>query len=495
MKSKYGFYVGSTPTENFSYPCFYLSRAKWDDYGFSTSFTLYYMEGMGRKKLIGSVKIACTGQAKGRTSLPVDFSELGVEYFSLGQSDTYYRNLKELGEGVKNHVLESLRDVRTSSVTMEIAKSEKAYSFSLTRFLGPLALAGLEEQKKDILSFEFESLIHSSDTPTRCIFTFRRDGLIPSRINALIGVNGAGKTQLLANFVSGILGLGEKKIDVSERESISKVVVVSYSIFDRFFLPDQIAIPANRSRREYISKDLKYVYIGLRERIGPDVGDKDNGAKDLTKIAGPMTFAKKFTSALQKLKIDGRYEQWQKIMAPILLEADLPHDEYMPDSTCRARFRRLGAGHKATLSMLTNLFSELQDNSLVVIDEPENHLHPALLSAMLHVLREMLNRTNSIAVISTHSPIVIQEVPAKFVQVITKFNNQAQLIPLRKESFGTSIDTLMSETFKLTYQMPSYVNILKNLAKQNIPLENIENELERKLSAEARSFYMSMMTQ
>ena len=496
MINIYKFYVGSIPTESSDYPCFYLSKTKWDDYGFSTSFTLYFFEKVGNKSLIGSVKIASVGQLDGRTSLPIDFIKLESGYFSLGQSDSYYKNLEELGSSVKYYVLKALGDVTSSVAIMDIAKKERVYNHSLIRFLGPLALAGLKTNNNDNLTFEFESFIHSSDLPTQCTFNFNKDELIPNRINALIGVNGAGKTQLLANFVGGILGMSEKKIEVSGRRSISKVIVVSYSIFDRFFLPDQINIPANRKRHEYISKNLKYVYIGLREKSGSkdnsNSGKVDN-TKDLTKIAGPIAFSKRFTNALQKLRDDDRYEQWKEVMKPILLEAEFILDEDESDPKSRARFRRLGAGHKATLSMLTGLFSELEDDSLVVIDEPENHLHPTLLSTMLHVLREMLKSTNSFAVVSTHSPVVIQEIPAKYVQILAKINGHAQLIPLRKESFGTSIDTLTSEVFRLTYQMPSYINILRDLSKKKIPLTEIEKELGTPLSAEARSFYASMM--
>jgi AAA15 family ATPase/GTPase len=499
MKLQYIFYVGTALSEDVDYPCFYLSKTKWDDYGFSTSFSLYYVEEFGNRALIGSVKIASVGQTGGRTSLPIDFSHLEPGYFSLGQSESYYKNLDELGNSIKAYVLKSLKDVTSSKEIMHIAEKEKAYNFSLVRFLGPLEIAGLKTQNDENLSFEFESFVHSSDVSTQCAFNFKKDALIPNRINALIGVNGAGKTQLLANFVGGILGMSEEKIEVSGRQSISKVIVVSYSVFDRFFLPDQIAIPANRKRHEYISKNLKYVYIGLREKTAAkktpssEKNKKTEPTKDLTKIAGPIAFSRRFTNALQKLRDDDRYEKWKEVMKPILAEADFIIDENEAESTSRARFRRLGAGHKATLSMLTSLFSELQDDSLVVIDEPENHLHPTLLSTMLHVLRKMLEISKSFAVISTHSPVVIQEIPAKYVQVLAKVNGHAQLIPLRKESFGTSIDTLTSEIFRLTYQMPSYINILSDLARRKIPLEEIEEELGAPLSVEARSFYISMM--
>ena len=39
-------------------------------------------------------------------------------------------------------------------------------------------------------------------------------------------------------------------------------------------------------------------------------------------------------------------------------------------------FRRLSSGHKIVLLTITRLIERLQEKSLVLIDEPEAHLHP-----------------------------------------------------------------------------------------------------------------------
>lgn len=47
----------------------------------------------------------------------------------------------------------------------------------------------------------------------------------------------------------------------------------------------------------------------------------------------------------------------------------------------------------------------------MLIDEPEGHLHPPLLSAFVRALSELLVNRNGVAIIATHSPVVLQEVP------------------------------------------------------------------------------------
>jgi len=292
----------------------------------------------------------------------------------------------------------------------------------------------------------------------------------------------------LAKLVTNILGLDDKKSNVVVgRESISKVIVVSYSIFDSFFLPDEIKTPETKGRRKFISENLKYVYIGLRERI--------SSKSQALKVAGPVTFARRFTAAVKKITESQRYNGWLQVVNPILADAGFSISDSMDGPAARAKFSRLGAGHKATLSILTSLYAEIELGSLVVIDEPENHLHPALLSATIHVLRDILASNRSVAVISTHSPIVLQEIPSKYVRILRKIDGEARVDTLLTESFGTSIDSLTSEIFGLPADMPSYITILMHLAQDNLPLEILEEQLGKRLSVEARSFYLSNLRQ
>ncbi|NHR08582.1 ATP-binding protein [Chromobacterium haemolyticum] len=483
MQDEAIFYAGSIP-DSAKFPCFLLTRSSWDDYGYKTSFHLYEVIGPSDKIPIGALKIAEVGQKGGRTQLPSSFNKLGPTFFSLGQSNSFYTYLKKRGTKVEYLALSALNDVTRNQKLLDSVKDEQAFVNSLTRFLGPLGIAKLKENVSS-LEIGFTSRLPTSKLSIECIFNFDLNGKIPGTINSLIGKNGAGKTQLLANFVANILGLGEENAKITGREFVKKVIVVSYSVFDQFFLPDQIKIPGRNNRKDYVSEDLKYVYIGLRERIS-----ENNGTM---KIAGSLAFSRRFTAAIKKISDRGIYQQWKKTIEPILREADFSDEDVLNEQAARAKFRRLGAGHKSTLSILTSLFSEIEPGSLIVIDEPENHLHPSLLSATLHILRQMLADNQSVAVISTHSPIVVQEVPAKYVRVLRKFDGHARVDKLKVESFGASIDSLTSEVFGVPVGMPSYVSVLKTLAEKQYSIEAIEDELGGRLSAEARSFYLSML--
>ncbi|OEZ98156.1 AAA family ATPase [Duganella sp. HH101] len=67
----------------------------------------------------------------------------------------------------------------------------------------------------------------------------------------------------------------------------------------------------------------------------------------------------------------------------------------------------LSSGQWNWLSSLAGLTLELQDYSLVLIDEPENSLHPSWQREYIQVLSEVMNSRNHChAVIATHSPFI-----------------------------------------------------------------------------------------
>ncbi|WP_422849605.1 hypothetical protein ACOYR4_11430 [Acidovorax sp. M14] len=275
-------YVGTAATDA-QFPHLLLTRSTWDDYGYQTSFKLYFFKETGEKVSIGTIKIGKKNQKHGRTLLPQIIQKpLDQDYFSLGQTEDFYKNLKEcLMAEQYNSVLRNLRDVTVINGLLDKVREEQVFSSSLSRFLGAQALVkpGLSE---DTVEISFSCSLHGSKLSTLCRLKFNQTSNIPGVLNAMVGKNGAGKTQLLANFVASVLGLAERGVTIVGRESIRKVIVISYSIFDRFFLPDHIKVPGTSSRTEYLTKDLRYAYIGMRE------ASKDGGLEPRLQVQPPF---------------------------------------------------------------------------------------------------------------------------------------------------------------------------------------------------------------
>jgi predicted ATPase len=62
----------------------------------------------------------------------------------------------------------------------------------------------------------------------------------------------------------------------------------------------------------------------------------------------------------------------------------------------------------------------LQPASLLLVEEPENGLHPARIAEVVKILRTIVKETGTQVVMATHSPLVINELQPEEVSVVTR---------------------------------------------------------------------------
>ncbi|WXG61333.1 AAA family ATPase [Campylobacter concisus] len=91
----------------------------------------------------------------------------------------------------------------------------------------------------------------------------------------------------------------------------------------------------------------------------------------------------------------------------------------------------------------------MEEKTLVLLDEPESHLHPPLLSSFMRALSDLLMKNNAVAIIATHSPVVLQEVPKSCVWRLGRFGLEAKAERFDIETFGETIGTLTKEILAL----------------------------------------------
>ena len=67
---------------------------------------------------------------------------------------------------------------------------------------------------------------------------------------------------------------------------------------------------------------------------------------------------------------------------------------------------------------LSGVAASLQDNAILIIEEPENGLHPARIKEVMQIFKSISERHQ--VLIATHSPLVINELKPEQVTVITR---------------------------------------------------------------------------
>jgi predicted ATPase len=307
---------------------------------------------------------------------------------------------------------------------------------------------------------------------------------------ALIGYNGVGKTRLLAS-----LGLVAATDDLSRCDDevvlrygrfidpmpgIAAVVSVSYSAFDTFPIPGSgSGPPLGRA----------YSYCGLRRL--PGAGDED----DVRTLKSSRDLQQEFHAAREQAVGKLREDALGDIFRPLLHEPSFAMAGDLPDlRATRAEWQdaleRFSTGHTIVLTILVLLCARLERRSLVLLDEPEMHLHPPLVAALLNSVQVALEAFDSFAVAATHSPVVTQEIPGDQVLILRRAAGASAIEEPEVETFGENIGLLTSRIFHLDNTRSDFRRVLKLLAKSR-PLEDIEELFPHGLSSQARVIVMS----
>ena len=471
----------------------YLESHDWDDYSYLSTYFLYFHTGQ-KNIAIGELKVIDRDMDVGRVKF-----ENGIERFpsnlcSLGQNESYYKKLQSLSEEDRVAILVSLNDCTFDGHILKIFKDLPQFKSSAVRFSqAERALAfgveifsrNLDQQIDPAHSFKFRTKLNGFETAHELDFKFfsREDKEIPSSINVIIGRNGTGKTQLLSDLARTVSGYGfDNKEDlISSRDNklgestltFGSVIVISYSAFDNFEIPGK-----DEQEREELKTQGHvhgYKYCGLRERIG----DGHYRLKDIKEVT------KEFSDNYKKIKNSKHEKEWELCIGHVLGDASFREIEI---DNLQKNFLKLSSGQKIILSILAGVFEHISSNSLVIIDEPETHLHPSLVSAFMHSVRSILELFDSYAIIATHSPVILQETPSMFVQVLGGTSRKPRVMELKNECFGEEISTLTEDVFHVSFEEANFYKVLGDLSKKGYSLDEIERMFERQLGFTARSF-------
>jgi predicted ATPase len=114
----------------------------------------------------------------------------------------------------------------------------------------------------------------------------------------------------------------------------------------------------------------------------------------------------------------------------------------------KEKFLKLSSGQKVFSNLIINLLSMIEENSLVIIDEPENTLHPNLEIDFMKILKSILKEFKSFAIVATHSATITREIPKDFVHII-KVNkeNIPRVVKPTINTFGSNIGTITNYIF------------------------------------------------
>jgi ABC-type multidrug transport system ATPase subunit len=411
-------------------PCLSLTADNWNDFGYLTLFTLKYCTA-DKEIELGLVKISNDQQPR-VTKLDEEFDQLPANFFSLGQSLSYYKNIRKLKKGIRDDILASLQDVVFHPHLYEKFGALEVFQSSLMRYSEASLVMRDAGQlfkspapvKQTKCSFLFEVKMKEADTPHTLSVTLGDEPRLPDRMMALIGKNGTGKTWFLGRLAAALSG-DEVKVGTFKprRPGFRNVIALSYSAFDRFNRPDS-------------TRTFSYAYIG--------VYDAEGNFLTRNKILAKTRMAAEVITEKNRIKL------WEEMIAYSLDEDTMKQMRayLFRGKNENVALPKLSSGQRVLLSTITELVAKIEQDSIVLIDEPEIHQHPNSVAGMMFALNTLLSKFESFALIATHSPLVIQQIPARYVRVFLRVGNVTVIRELRNECFGENLTAITQEVFQ-----------------------------------------------
>lgn len=344
------------------------------------------------------------------------------------------------------------------------------------------------------LSFSLEGFANSH----RVKFRFGEDGIVPRRINVLIGKNGLGKSQTLRLFCRAALGYKDQGVEFrdhdtgSDRPMISRILAVA--------TPGETAntFPAERKKTQKLYYRRLQLTRNGRSKLSNSIGAS---LVQLVRREETISGSERwdiFVEALRRVlpvesvvipTIDGRE-------IPILSLAEYRGEQATLDMWSNVDLGsdpkiRLGGGVFPLSSgqltyfkfaLLCSLY--IENGSFVLMDEPETHMHPNMISDFVDLLDTLLERTGSQAILATHSAYFVREVPRQQVHVFQSDIEQAIYIGQpRLSTFGATLDSISQFVFNEDVEVRLTNKIFRGAREMSF--EQVDEQLSEEVSLAA----------
>lgn len=157
------------------------------------------------------------------------------------------------------------------------------------------------------------------------------------------------------------------------------------------------------------------------------------------------------------------------------------------------KFHPFSAGEEALMSLFASLhyalkldYNRKKDKAIILLDEPDNFMHPEWSRLLVKELSAFLNRLENDyqsyqIVVTTHSPFIISDLPKSNVIALNKDieTGKCQIVPV-VETFASNIHTLLAQDFFMSSTIGEFAKDKINNVIDLLRSSNPESLKERR---------------
>lgn len=336
--------------------------------------------------------------------------------------------------------LVALNEFESTAAILDLATQSEVFSLSFMRSsdsyfayknAGPL-LRGLSSEQTGILSptlaIRFQLPGRQNEHDLR--FSFDHAANLPKRIAVVIGKNGVGKSQTLGRIARAAIDGTATLTDGTDggRPLINRLLA---------FAPTNEAesvFPTDKRKRPRIWYQRYSMNRSRRSRRNDYLSDLIVQVARSTQTVASKSRWEIFTEALGAItKADELHLPTHSTSDAYVPLAKLPRGAEQrvlerfasidvkkePARVVGGEGYPLSSGEISFLKFAAQASLHIENGSLLLLDEPETHLHPNFISRFVSLLDGLLEATGSAAIIATHSAYFVREVFREQVTVLS----------------------------------------------------------------------------
>lgn len=464
------------------YPCFTLSSDNWDDYGRRTTFDLTYWAEDKQYQCIGTVKIMTAEHLTTKNVIPTEFTELSNNFCSLGQNEEYYAKIKGMFPESYRSIMFALRDAAYFSVLADSYQYTISFQKSLLRSDNAqrafrnahCILEGIDLKNRYNFTLQAKIPCYDGNIPVELSFGNIDDARNLDRVKALIGENGAGKSSILYSLAEALHNSDDSMFENEHRPDFSKVIAISYSIFDNLFQLTK-------------KSSFNFVYCGLRNRDNELLSETDKESR----------LKRSLDEIVYKHRIYDYHLTLKEVVDEGLLEVVFKQHNEIDKNKFLELINKMSSGQAMITSIITELYAHIRDNSLILFDEPEVHLHANAITKLIRIIFKICDEYKSACIVATHSAVILQELLARNVLVVEQDaeTKEPYVRGMNTETLGENLTTITEDVFGRSSIDKHYGYVIQEMIRKGLDGEQIEQILKTEGLPMSMNLYMYIRRQ
>ena len=142
-------------------------------------------------------------------------------------------------------------------------------------------------------------------------------------------------------------------------------------------------------------------------------------------------------------------------------------------------YGKMSSGQTMLTNLIIDITANVRSNCLIMIDEPEVHLHPNAITQIINVVNLVCERFSSCCIMATHSPLVIQSLLSRNVLIMERDIDGMPIVrQMRIESLGENLTTINEEIFSNGQREKYYRRLIEKAVEGKRNMDQVLQELQ-----------------